>query len=424
MKPPPTGTDIDTPLTEAEKAARLLKMRRVALGLLLVMAVVFIASKSTEHLHPAIGYIRAFSEAAIVGGLADWFAVTALFRYPMGIPLPHTAVIPRSKQKIGRALGQFVQTNFLAPDVVESRLKKADLSGSIGQYLADPTHAAAVADRLVDLVPAIVDAVDDKAVAAYLERTIQARLEQIDVEPIVGNLLANLPSSVRHEAVIDQVIDLAVGFLEENRESLREKIGDRTEWWVPNFVDQRIFDSLIAAIEDLLSDLRIEGNERRALMGQAVRTGLSNLRHDPAFMARFNELKAEVLRRPEVRGYFADTWTSIKAILKDDIAAPKSAARVQFARLIATVGRALQDDPTVKEKVDEVLHQAIVRGLVPFRDEFGEMIVGVVEGWDARVVTEKIELNVGRDLQFIRVNGTLVGGLVGLTVHALWEALT
>lgn len=418
-----TLTVLPIPLTEEEKRQRLKRMKVVAGIMLVAMAIIFVCSKLMEKHYPWLEYVIAFSEAAIVGGLADWFAVTALFRYPMGIPFPHTAIVPNSKQRIGRALGNFVEKNFLKPDLVIARLEKLDLAGDVGRWLSNKHSTDALSERLVNVLPHVVDALDDQQTKGFLGRLVVRQVEKIDLSKVAGAFLADLPDSLNYEALIDEILDLASEFLEDNKHRFRDKLGERTDWWIPSFVDQRLYDSITGSLEDLIRELRDPQHERRIKMEHALRRSISNLRHNKAFLAKFNDLRDQLVSGTALTEYVGEAWERMKNDLRHDVAAPDSLAREQLSDALQKLGEVLTEDALVKEKLNGFMQQALIQGILPYRSSFASFIAQVVQDWDADDIGTRIELNVGRDLQFIRINGTLVGGFVGLMVHIVWETL-
>ena len=409
------------PLTQRQALRR---MKSVAAGLLVVAAVVFVLSVVVGHGHGVWGYVEATSEAAMVGGLADWFAVTALFRHPLGLPIPHTAIIPRKKDQIGASLGTFVRENFLTADVVGGHIAAAQVPRRIGTWLADPSHAARVTDEAsIGLAGAAAVLRDDEirsAVAQFAER----RLAEVDVAPVLARIIDIVVDGGQHQVALTAGIKALMSFLEENRDSLRRRLSQESPEWVPNWVDERLFGRLFTGMQSYLADIAgQEDHDFRRQFDARLRTYAESLRHDPATAARVNGIKDQVLEHPAVRSWFGSLWFTLKSSLLDATADPDSDLRRTVQSLVVGVGTSLRDDVELQRKVEAWIQTVVGHVLVRYAEDISGLISTTVGRWDAADTSRRLELQVGRDLQFIRVNGTVVGALVGLLIHVVAQVL-
>lgn len=420
-----TGRLTLPPLADEElKRRRLASMKRVATGLLLLATVVFVVARIFEARYPWIGFIRATAEAAMVGAIADWFAVTALFRYPLGLPIPHTAIIPSRKERIGRSLGNFVQNNFLSPPVITAKLRGADVGRKLAEWLADPQHGDAVGKHAAAAVTGVVQVLRDEEVQEIIEQSLIGRLRATHVAPLMGNVLTLVTAENRHQELLDSAIRLFDRLFEENREVLRTKIRQETPWWMPTAVDDEIYKRIARGIENTLAEVAADpAHPLRGRFNEAVAEFVDRLKSSPELLARGEELKEEVLQHPAVRGYSASLWADMKASVLRHSADPESAFRRRVGAAATRFGASLVEDQELLEKVNGWVEQAVLYVVEQYRHEVADLIESTVAAWDPQDTTEKIELQIGRDLQYIRINGTLVGGLVGLVIYTVSQLL-
>jgi uncharacterized membrane-anchored protein YjiN (DUF445 family) len=398
---------------------RLKRQKRLATGLLVVMAVLL---ASTFALPPGslwTGLLRAAAEAGLVGGLADWFAVTALFRHPFGLPVPHTAIIPRHKDRIGVALGRFVATHFLTAEALAPRLRRFDPAGRLAGWLAQPEMAKAAADRLGAMLPFLVDRMQDEDLRGFLRDALYRELAQVDAAPFVGRALAAAVRGGHHHALYDQAVTSLRRLVDAQRDTVLDEVGQRTAWWVPRAVDRRIAQSVLSGIEDFLERCAAPEGEPRRRIDQALHDLAGRLESDPALRQRLDGMLAALLADPGVRAGLEALWDDIRNRLHADLARPDSRLRGGLARGLEAMGKALAADPALRERLNRRL-ELVLRGvLLPERDRVAAFIAETVQAWDADDVTDRLELAVGRDLQFIRINGTLIGALAGVVIYAV-----
>lgn len=420
---------LSAPLFPADPGRR---MRLVATALLVVMAGLFLASRHFGAGRPALGYLAAFAEAAMVGGLADWFAVTALFRHPLGLPIPHTAIIPANKDRIADSLATFLRANFLTPQVVARRLHGLDAAGLLGGYLANPAAASRqagapgrIGDSLTSLIADILETLDPDKVGRPAKALLKSQIERIDFAPLLGQMLAGMIADGRHMPLIEGVLRRAGLLLEANEPVLRAMIRDRASTlmrWAR--LDDRLANALLDAIYALLAETVVDRDHPlRLRIDETLGTLAHDLMHDPAMGARVARIKADALANPAFAAWLDALWERSRSGLIALLRAP-SGSMGEFESGIngvglAELGRALGKDTALRAMVNRFARRSLAGLANRHGDDIVRIVSETVRRWDARTVTRRIESAVGRDLQFIRINGTLVGGLVGLALHAL-----
>ena len=409
-------------MTEAERIHSLRRMKAVATGLLLAATLVFIITRGAQDGRPWVGYVRAFAEAAMIGALADWFAVTALFRHPLGIPIPHTAIIPNRKDQIGRSLGEFVQGEFLNHDVIVDRLEGLNVAHRLGTWLTDPVNAHRAGDGVADALRGTLEVLDDHDVQGALENLVERRVRATAVAPLIGRAVDLAIEGGHHQRLLDSVLIAVRSFIDDNRGVLREKLDRESPWWVPEPIDDRIFSKIFNGVDSFLAEVagHPEHEVRHALDARIIAFA-QRLRDDPTLVAKGEELKEELLAHPDVRAWLATMWSEIKRTLITTSSDPTSELRIRLDNGLVQFGEKLCTDPELKQKIDTWVERAVAHVVDNYRNEVSDLIASTVERWDADATSRKMELQVGRDLQFIRINGTLVGGLAGLAIHTIGE---
>ncbi|HEX2077820.1 MAG TPA: DUF445 domain-containing protein [Longimicrobium sp.] len=405
---------------EEEKRAALRQMKRLATGLLVFAAVVFVITSLLQARYGWwwLGYVRATAEASMVGAVADWFAVTALFRYPLGIRIPHTAIIPSRKERIGLSLGNFVQHNFLSPPVIVARLRTTNVARKLAEWLANPEHGDTVGKHAAAGVGGLVQVLRDEEIQEIIESSLMSRVRATQVAPLMGNVLSLVTADNRHQELLDSAIRLFERLFDENREVLRSKIRRETPWWMPTAVDDQIYLKIVRSVENTLHEVNSNPDHPlRHRFNEAVAEFVERLKSSPEMIARGEEWKEELLRHPAVRGYSASLWADVKDSVLRGSADPQSEFRVRVAHAVTRFGASLQQDEELLEKVNGWVEQAVLYVVDQYRHEVAALIESTVAAWDPEDTTQKIELQIGRDLQYIRINGTLVGGLVGLLIY-------
>ncbi len=406
---------------EAVLARRLAHMRWFATGLLFGMAGLFVATSLLISTHPWLGVVAAFAEAGMIGALADWFAVTALFRRPLGLPIPHTAIVPSRKNDIGQALAHFIRDHFLIKDAVLPRLSRADLAGRLGAWLTQGDNSRLVSRDLSIALEWLIGAVDSAELRQSLRDGLRGALQQASVSAGLGVILDVLTSGNHAESLVDQLVQVGRNQLRANEDRIRERIKDRSPWWLPKFVDEEIFDQLIGELQRILDEVGADPkHSARAEITQRLRDLKVALIEDPVIRERGQTLRDEFLRHPAVKAFLDDLWQRSRGSIGDALGDPGSALRVGLERELRSIGHRLQEDSEVSERLNGWLRELITYLVETYRQPLSEIISETVEKWDATATAERIELYIGRDLQFIRINGTLVGGLVGVLIYTTW----
>ena len=402
-------------------------MRRTATGMLVLMAAIFIASGRWLDVHPAWGYVHAFAEAAMVGGLADWFAVTALFRRPLGLPIPHTAIIPENKDRIADTMAGFLRENFLTAQVVARRMGAMNLAGAVGSYLADP---AASRDSRVrvgagELMVEVLESLDPDRLGTQVRAGLAAQLERLEIAPLLGSMLDAMIEKGRHKELIDKMIRWAGLVLEDNEQMVRDMVHNRANV-VLRFtgLDERLANSVIDGLYKLLAEVLIDPEHPlRNKIEEGLQDFARDLREDPEMQARVERVKIELLNNPAVGDWWQSVWERLRARLIASIRDSSGSGSGYLAETIAELGSALRDDLRLQRQINRFARRTAVGVSTRYGDQIVQLVSETVRRWDATTLTSRVESAVGRDLQFIRINGTLVGGLVGLTLHALSSAL-
>ena len=421
MSSSPPSTPLAVSLDDPERARDLARMKRLATGLFLVAAAVFLTCVLLgEETGAWVGYVRATAEASMVGALADWFAVTALFRHPLRLPIPHTAIIPRKKDQIGESLGTFVQENFLTRAVVEEKLTTVDVPGRLGTFLAAPGRAERLAGDASVVLTALTSLLRDEDLEPAVAGIVDRKAHETPAAPVLARILELVVEGDRHQEVLSAALRLLARFLEENRLVFRAQLGDASPAWVPDWVDDRVFDRVFTGLQGFLEEVGADPrHELRRSYDARLRAYVHALRTDPDTAARVEDLKKELLEHPAVRTWSGSLWTNAKNAVLAAAADPDSELRSRVAALIGDGARLLQTDPTVRELVQRHTHRIAGYLVERFSGDLAELVSSTVARWDTEETSRRIELQVGRDLQFIRVNGTVVGALAGVVIHAV-----
>ena len=400
-------------------------MKRRATGTLVAVTLLFVAVTIFTSGTGAWGYLQAMAEASMVGGLADWFAVTALFRHPLGLPIPHTAVIVERKDDFGRTLGEFVQENFLSADVITERLRNARVVERTAEWLADPANAAQLSGHAADLAVGLADLVNDEDVHRLIDEELSRAVERLPLAQLAGRGLEMMTAEGRHHELFDAILQGLERFLDDSRETFRARFAQEAPWWLPEAVDDRIFERLFEGVRRLLEEVnRDPSHEARKQFDAWLAALADRLNHSPEMQARIDELKGDILSQPQLRAWSASLWGETKATLREQAAEPDSALRARIADAVQSAGRRLSEDVALRAKAARMIENGVASVAERFHDELAELVSGTVERWDASETASKLELLLGRDLQWIRINGTVVGGLAGLVIHGVAQAIS
>jgi len=398
-------------------------MHVVATGLLLAMAALFLAARWLADVHPAAGFVQAFAEAAMVGGLADWFAVTALFRHPLRLPIPHTAIIPKNKNRIGEALATFLRSNFLVPHVVARRMKRLDVAGAAGRFLAHPGEG--LAGRLRQgasrLAADLLEAMDEERLGGMAKTALKQRLSALNLAPLLGQALEAAMREGRHEPVIDNGIRWAAHMLDAQADMIRDMVHQRAgkimRWTgLDETLANAILDGLLKLLMEMEADPRhpvrqraLEGMERLAW----------RLQNEPEMQAKVARIRDEIVANPAMQRWIDGLWEQARAGLLKAARDPDAMMAGRLGEVMKQIGTSMESDAALKTVINRFARRAVVGLTASYGDGIVKLVSETVRGWDASTVTDRLERTVGRDLQYIRVNGTLVGGLVGLAIHTI-----
>jgi uncharacterized membrane-anchored protein YjiN (DUF445 family) len=411
---------------DAERARSLRQMKAVALGFLIGATVIFLACRwALSQGGPGwIGYVGAAAEAGMVGALADWFAVTALFRHPLGLKIPHTAIIKRKKDQLGEGLGTFVRENFLSPEVVENKLRDAEIGSRLGKWLSEPAHAARVADETSTILRVGVELLNDEDIQQAIDRTIVKRLAEPQWGPPAGRVLNQLLAENRQEALIQLLADRAFEWALTAGPTIERVVLRDSPSWSPKFVDQLLGDRIHRELMDFTDKVRRNpDHELRQSANRFLFEFANDLQNDPSTISKAETVKEQLMERDEVTRAAETAWKTLKKLVLDGVNDPSSALRGRIADSVVRIGESLRDDAELRDKVDDW----IVRGAQHLASQYGAeattIITDTIERWDADEASRRIELHVGRDLQFIRINGTVVGALAGLAIYTIGQIL-
>ncbi len=410
----------------AAKARDLARMKRFATGLLVLAAVVFLLARWWESADGPvwIAYVRATAEAAMVGALADWFAVTALFRRPLGLPIPHTAIIPTKKDVLGDSLGDFVGENFLSERVVRDKLARVQVASRVGAWVGQEANADRVTAELATAARGVVTVLRDEDVQEVIEQVLVRKLVERPAGPPLGTVLAGVLADGSHHRLVDLVIDRAYDWVAANREMVLSVVHDRAPSWSPRFVDDLIADRVFSEVQTFAWAVKTDPEHPlRLAVDRYLDEFARDLQSDPATIDRVEKIKQQIVSHPDVQRFIGGAWGVVKGLILDAAADPSSALRRRVRDGLLGLGRRLSGDEEMRAKVDGWLGDAAGYVVRHYRDEITTLITDTVERWDAEETSRKVELQVGRDLQFIRINGTVVGALAGLAIYTVSQLL-
>jgi uncharacterized membrane-anchored protein YjiN (DUF445 family) len=406
------------------RTQRLAAARRRATALLGAVTALFIGVTAAGAHGTLLSYVQAGAEAAMVGGIADWFAVTALFRHPLGLPIPHTAVIVERKDQFAATLGQFVQENFLNADVLADRIRAAGLAPRIAAWLADEDNAARFAGHAADVVVTLAGTLRDEDVQSVLTTEVIRAAAAIEVAPLAGRAVGVMIAGGHHAVLFNTMVTAADRYLADHREELRERFEAEAPRWLPDVVYGRAFDRLHERLRERLAAMAADPDDEARQQFNAWIAGLpERLQTSPELRERGETIKRELLASAGLRDWTSLLWKNAKETLRVQAADPDSELRRRLAGLLAAGGRRLGSDPRLQESLERVLESGARRLADQFHDELAGLVTGTIERWDAAETSTQLELLLGRDLQFIRINGTVVGAGVGLALHAIAVAL-
>jgi len=397
-------------------------MKVVATGLLVVMAAVFFAARALEHQFPPFGYLKAFAEAAMVGGLADWFAVTALFRHPLGLPIPHTAIIPRNKDRIGEALARFLQENFLIPGVVARRMQRLDVAAAAGRFLQTPasqgTRIRAGASRLI---ADIFESLDDERLGGIVKGAISARLRKMEVSPLLGHALASAINEDRHVPMLEAAIRWTARALDANEQLIREMVHKKANWVLKlAALDTKLADAIIDGLRKLTVEMSTDpAHPVRIKVEEALAQLANDLQTRAETRERVEAIKEQLLDNSSVSLWLDTLWQKGREAIIRAARNPDAVLAGKLGEILQSMGGTLEKDARIRAAINQFARRAVVGMAASYGSQIVKLVSETIRGWDAQTVTNRLEAAVGRDLQYIRINGTLVGGLVGLILYVV-----
>ncbi|WP_265530574.1 DUF445 domain-containing protein [Sphingomicrobium marinum] len=398
------------------------QMKLFATGLLVLMAFAYFGARELQPEYPMLAWVEAFAEAAMVGGLADWFAVTALFRHPLGLPIPHTAIIPKNKDRIGGALANFIKQNFLTPVVISRRMAKLDLASAAGRFLANPSigegKMRAGASRLIG---DLAESLGDERLGGLFKSAVSKRLKEMEVAPLIGRTLAVLINEDRHLPLLDAAIQWLARGLDANESVIRDMVRQRVSWVLRvASLDDKLSDAILDGLRKLAVEMREDpAHPMRIKVEVALADFANDLQEDPELMAKVEGWKLQLIENESVGLWLDGLWQQARNAVIRGARNPDAVMAGQLGDVLVNAGHNLQQDERLKAAINKYARRTVVGMAASYGDNMVKLVSDTIRGWDATTITERLENAVGRDLQYIRINGTLVGGLVGVTLHAL-----
>jgi uncharacterized membrane-anchored protein YjiN (DUF445 family) len=403
------------PAADDQRRAALRRMRSIAVGLLLFAAVVFVATLGR---HGFLAYVNSGAEASMVGAIADWFAVTAIFKHPLGLPIPHTALIPKRKDELGRGLEEFVGENFLQEDIIRDRIRVAAISMRLGRWLSDAANARRVVDEVADVAAIALDKVRDDHIESLVKDALTPRFREEPISPLLGGLLSEALRDDMHHGLVDLALEELHGWLMENPGTVSEVLEERAPWWAPQRLNEAVTSRIHLELVQWVEDIRDDPNHRARSALDSVLAQLANdLLEDPETQQRAERLKNRMLDHPQVIRSAISLWDALRRALTASLRDPEGAVRKRLLVEAQAFADRVTSDETLRNRLDGLAADAAVFAVDRYGQELTAVITHTIERWDGREAARRIELHVGRDLQFIRINGTIVGGLVGVLIH-------
>ena len=411
-------------MTDEEKKIQLRNYKMFATGLFVLMAVIFVVMTILEKKNPAhwIGYIRAFSEAAMVGALADWFAVTALFHYPLGIRIPHTNLIENSKERIGDNLGNFVVENFLSPQNIRPYIQKLKISSFVGDWLSKERNQENLMKELSNIVLDILNKLDDTEVMNFIGKKAKEMTDDVKINEIIGNGLDYVLDKNDHQRFITNLSKQIKEYVLNNQKMVKERVKSESFFLIPKFVDDGIAEKITKGLSNYFEEVELDENHSlRAEITQKLYEFSKEIQTEEKWVEEFRTIKNDFLKEEKIQQYSTDIWNSIKKSLSKELEEEQSALKNYLRKNLAELSENLKTDEKFQNKIDNWIRVTAYKYILKNTHQFGALISSTVGNWEGKELSEKLELEVGKDLQFIRVNGTIVGGFVGLIIYTVTE---
>ncbi|MGZ3160013.1 MAG: DUF445 domain-containing protein [Burkholderiaceae bacterium] len=404
-------------MDEQAQQSQLIRIRRIATGLLVLMTIIFVVTKFLEPRYSYLAFIRAFSEAAMIGALADWFAVTALFKKPFGLPIPHTAIIQKNKDRIGQGIANFLEHNFMTREVMIEEFRQIDFAGSAVTWLDRAENSRALSKKIISGIPVLLRMFEDDDVNHFIQQRIKGGLGNIKFAPFLSEILSVLIADRKHQELFDHLIDMVANALERNRPFIRQKIHEKSPMWIPRSIDEKFFEKLVTEFQNVLNEMKQEDSEWRDGFQQAAENLIENLRNDPEYEGKIAAVIQGTLNHPLFSDYIHRVWDDAKQRILADAMSESSVAVTRLDQAICAFSHALGQNAAVRNKLNNWIQTFATETIVHRRGFIAGLVERVIQRWDGETLARKFEIYVGKDLQYIRINGTLVGGLVGLLLY-------
>lgn len=403
---------------EAQKQHELTQMKRLATGLLVLMTLIYIVSR-IFHGPDWLGFVEATAEAAMVGALADWFAVTALFRHPLGLKIPHTAIIPRRKDVIAEQFGVFVQQNFLSEDVISEKIASMKLSQRVADWIVQRENARAIAEQVSAGLAGVVRVMNDSDVQSMIERRVEDKIRETSFAPMIGDILTFVTSGRRQQELLDGAVNMGLYLLEESDDDIQSTVKSETPWWFPSSVDSAIYRRIVRSVSKMLYDMQVDiYHPMRVRLIGMINEFLEDLKTSEDIRRKEVTLKDDLLQQPAVRDFTTTLWRDIKEALLKQSEKPDNELRKAIEDSVIRFGESIREDEALAAKIDSWADDGARYLIRTYGHEVAELISNTIEGWDPKATSERIEVQIGKDLQFIRINGTVIGGLAGFVIHS------
>jgi uncharacterized membrane-anchored protein YjiN (DUF445 family) len=400
------------------------RMKQLATGLLILVSLIYLGSAYYEHYYYWMGYINATAEAAMVGAIADWFAVTALFKHPLGIPIPHTAIIPSRKDDIADRFGEFVQLNFLSEEVIAEKIRSMNLSRRVAAWIVHPENAHAIAEQVTAGLAGVARVIKDDDIQEMIEKKVEEKIRSTSFAPMIGELLTFITSGKRQQELFDGAVNMGMYLLEDSDRDIRDKVQEETPWWFPASVDKAIYVRIIKSVSKMLYQMQVDiYHPLRVRLMNMVNRFMDDLKHSEDIRKKEIAIKEDLLQAPAVLDFTGSLWRDIKDVLIRQSENPNAELKQAIEQAVMKFGQSILEDPALAEKIDGWAEDSARYLIRTYGHEVANLISGTIENWDPKSTSERIEEQIGRDLQFIRINGTVVGGLVGLSIHSVREAM-
>ncbi|MFT7220794.1 MAG: uncharacterized membrane-anchored protein YjiN (DUF445 family) [Candidatus Azotimanducaceae bacterium] len=406
------------------RIAELNRMKLLATGLLFVVALIYVVSAMFESQYYWVSYINAASEAAMVGAIADWFAVSALFKHPLGLKIPHTAIIPTRKNDIAEQFGAFVQANFLSEDVITEKIRAMKLSRRVAAWLIEPKNARALSEQMTTGLAGVVKVINDDTVQEMIERKVEDRIRETSFAPMIGDLLTFITSGRRQQSIFDGAVNMGLYMLEDSDRDIRDKVQEETPWWFPNSVDKAIYQRIIRSVSKMMYEMQTDiDHPVRVRLVNMMTDFMEDLRHSADIQEKEIALKEDLLQAPAVAEFTHSLWQDIKSALVRQSENPDAELKQAIEQAVISFGQSILEDEALAQKIDGWAEDGARHLINTYGHEIAALISETIDGWDPQATSIRIEEQIGKDLQFIRINGTVVGGLVGLSIHGIRESL-